>query len=101
MTLFLVLLACSGGKDSASGTADAANGATLYSNSCEGCHGADGTLGVDIGGSPAADLNVEVPEQSDDELTNVMIDGFGNMPSQFTDPQDAADCLAYLRETFP
>ena len=98
MVLVLALFACGDNKD-ASG--DAANGATLYGATCQGCHGADGKQGTVIGGAASSDLTVEVPEQSDSELTSVMLDGYEEMPSQFTDAQDAADCLAYLRETFP
>lgn len=102
ISIIIALLACSGGKDSGSdATGDATAGAEVYAGSCEGCHGADGTLGVEIGGTPATDLNTEVPEESDDELIDIILNGEGNMPAQSLSEQEAADCVAYLRETFP
>ncbi len=102
ISIIIALLACSGGKDSGSDlTGDATAGAEAYAGSCEGCHGADGTLGVEIGGSPSSDLNVEVPEKSDAELTDIILNGYDNMPAQSLSEQEAADCVAYLRETFP
>ena len=82
-------------------TGDAARGETLFS-SCAGCHGADGTGGFDIGGTLSADLTVRVPALTDEELSNIIKDGYGTaMPSQYTDAQDIADVIAYLRVTFP
>lgn len=106
--LFLMLPACSGSKDDTSGgddtssvTGDATSGETLFTDSCAGCHGSDGTGGLDIGGTPSADLTVEVPEKSDSELSDIIMNGYGSaMPSQYTDAQDVADVIAYLRATF-
>ena len=97
----LLFLACAGGKTDSSVTGDAANGETLFGN-CAGCHGADGTGGIDIGGTPSADLTAKVPALTDAELEDRIMNGFGTaMPSQYTDAQDVADVIAYLRETFP
>jgi mono/diheme cytochrome c family protein len=102
--LLLLAIACGGDKvnDDTSGiTGDATAGEALFS-SCAGCHGADGTGGIDIGGTASADLTVRVPALSDADLDGVIMDGFGTaMPSQYTDEQDVADVIAYLRATFP
>ena len=103
--LLLLALAC-GNKDQTADdtgaiTGDPANGETLFAN-CAGCHGATGEGGIDIGGTPSADLTVRVPAMTDAELEGVIADGFGSaMPSQYTDEQDIADVVAYLRQTFP
>lgn len=104
--LLLLALACGNKDQSADDTAavtgDPASGEALYSSSCSGCHGTDGAGGIDIGGTPSADLTVRVPALTDAELEGVIADGFGSaMPSQYTDAQDIADVVAYLRETFP
>jgi cytochrome c551 len=89
------LAACAGGgSDFSSG--DAAAGADVYASTCQSCHGEDGTAGV--GG--ASDLNVEVPEKSDDELAEIIQNGVGDMPAQNLDDTETADVIAYLRETF-
>ena len=92
--VLLLVLACG------PAAGDSANGETLYSNTCASCHGADGQLGVKVADVPSADLTLEVPDQTDAQLTDVMMSGYGQMGPQFTDTQDAADCLAYLRATF-
>ena len=119
MLTLLLAFACSGGsKDSGatdtstdSGTTgttgttvvgDAANGGTLFGGSCAGCHGPDGTGGIDIGGTLSADLTVKVPSLTDEELGDLIMNGFNTaMPPQYTDAQDVADVIAYLRATFP
>jgi mono/diheme cytochrome c family protein len=115
MLVLFLALGCSspsdketGGDTSATGddtsaavTGDAANGEALFS-SCAGCHNADGSGGVDIGGTPSADLRVRVPALSDSELSDRIMNGFGTaMPAQYSDAQDVADVIAYLRATFP
>jgi mono/diheme cytochrome c family protein len=96
MFVLMMLVACSGGKDSGGLVGDATNGEQVYTDTCAVCHGADGKLGS--GG--AADLTVEVPAQTDDQLTNVILNGYGDMAAQDVTDQEAADCVAYLRETF-
>ncbi len=110
MFLLILALGCSGtdsGDDTAGDgtgtdiTGDPAIGETLFA-ACAGCHGADGTGGIDIGGTPSADLTVKVPSLTDDELADRIMNGFGTaMPAQYTDSQDVADVIAHLRLTFP
>jgi mono/diheme cytochrome c family protein len=101
------MVACTGpsdsGKtdDSSTGGADVANGEALF-GSCAGCHGADGTGGIDIGGTPSTDLTVSVPAKTDAELEDIIKNGYGSaMPAQYSDAGEIADLIAYLRVTFP
>ncbi|MDP2307962.1 MAG: cytochrome c [Pseudomonadota bacterium] len=81
---------------------DSATGSELYIATCATCHRSDGVGGLDIGGTPSADLSVRVPALDDEALTTVISDGFGTaMPSQYTGTQDIADVIAFLRLSFP
>lgn len=109
MLHLLFTLGCTAGTDEDSGSkadtgtevvGDATNGETLYA-SCAGCHNADGSGGVDIGGTPSADHRVVVPAMTDAELEDAIKNGVGTaMPPQYSDAQDVADVIAYLRATF-
>lgn len=102
-TLVLALLVgCNGsGKDDTSGTGgDPTAGQAVYSTYCSACHGDDGKLGLETGGVASSDLTMEVPELSDDELHDVIMNGEGAMPAQTSDETEIADCIAYLRQTF-
>ncbi len=105
MLVFLLAMGCSGGEPD-TGTegeevvGDATAGAALY-DSCAGCHGDDGTLGTNISGTPSSDLTARVPAMTDAELAAQIEDGGSAMPSQYSDAQDIADVIGYLRETFP
>jgi mono/diheme cytochrome c family protein len=109
MLLFLGALACDGGDTGSAPkgydlpAGDAAAGGTVYTDNCSYCHGEDGKLGYEMGGVAASDLTVEVPEQSDDELATVSIEGYGEMPPILSadDLQGVADCIAYMRTVFP
>lgn len=104
MLLILMTIACSAGDKGDTGTVvvgDAASGAALYSATCAGCHGEDGMLGIDIGGTPSADLSVRVPAMEDDAIRDQIQNGGSAMPAQYSDPQDIEDVLAHLRATFP
>ena len=83
------------------GEPDPAVGKVIYDQTCDTCHGPDGKQGTLSGGTAAADLTVEVPDPSDDQLESITIDGFGDMPAQNVDPKDVPDLIAYLREQFP
>lgn len=93
------------GADAEAGTetgtieGDAARGEDLYA-ACTGCHGPDGAGGIDINGTLSTDLRAEIPEMTEAELEDVIKNGEGTMPPQYDDPQDIADVIAYLLETF-
>jgi mono/diheme cytochrome c family protein len=107
LLLVLALFGCTNdpGAEAEGGTeggivGDAAHGEDLYAG-CAACHGPDGAGGIDINGTLSADLREEIPEMTDAELENVIENGDGPaMPPQYDDPQDIADVMAYLRETF-
>jgi mono/diheme cytochrome c family protein len=92
MLSLLLLIACG---------PDLEAGAATYDASCAACHGADGKLGLETSGVAAADLTVEVPEKSDEALTDIILNGYGEMPPQGLDEARIVDLLGYLRETFP
>ena len=80
---------------------DPSNGQSVFSYQCVQCHNADGSGGIDVGGTSSADLRVRVPELADEYILAVLHDGTGTMPSQFgEDDSSAVDVLAYLRQTF-
>ena len=101
-------LACDGGDDGGGGacdrssgilglSADEANGATVFANTCgnSGCHGADG-----ISGS-APSLATAVPAETSDGLACILLAGEGSMPAQdHLSDQDLADVIAYVEATF-
>ena len=106
MLHLLLVLGCAGETTDTADTAgvvgDATVGAGHFTDTCAGCHGDDGTGGIDIGGTASADLTARVPALSDADLEDRIMNGFNTaMPAQFTDAQDVADVVAYLRETFP
>ena len=94
MLLLLSLFACA--DDARIGevldlTPDTEAGATLYAESCAGCHGEDAT------GGSGPDLVGEL-SHTDEHLLGYIIDGDGEMPSyaDWTD-QELADVMGYLR----
>jgi mono/diheme cytochrome c family protein len=92
--MLMLLIACS---DEPSTEA----GAEVYDRSCASCHGADGGAGVETNGIPAADLARWVPPLTDDQLADTILDGTGEMVAIPLDEVELADCIAYLRATFP
>ena len=66
----------------------------IFANSCSGCHGADG----DSGSSPQ--LSSVVPPLSDEELTDVIVNGVGSMPGGLVQEADVPALVSYLRDTF-
>ena len=69
-------------------------GQVTFENSCSGCHGADG----DSGSSPQ--LSSVVPPLSDEELTDVIVNGKGSMPGGLVQEADVPALVSYLRDTF-
>jgi disulfide bond formation protein DsbB len=123
IVLVLILAACSSSDDSgdtengdgattteaSGGSGDAANGATLYSGTCQACHGPDGD-GIDGLGKPlnpsefvqvqsdaelVAFLKVGRPASDPDNTTGVDMAPKGGNPS-LTD-EDLEDLVAHLR----
>jgi len=77
-----------------------AEGEAIYERTCENCHGADGTAGIQVDGVPAADLTVFVPKLSDDDLATIITTGIRAMPAQDLQGREVDDVIAYLRATF-
>jgi mono/diheme cytochrome c family protein len=92
--MLMVLIACSNEPS-------AEAGAEVYDRSCAPCHGDDGAAGVETNGIPAADLARWVPPLTDAQLTDTILDGTGEMVAVPLGEEDLADCIAYLRATFP
>lgn len=72
---------------------DAVAGADVWPT-CGACHGADGSGGI----GPAMDQ--EAADNSDTQLVDIMIYGYGDMAPVGLEDQDMADVLAYIRDTF-
>ena len=93
-------------------TGDPDNGKSTFQYQCAGCHGADGSGGLQIGGvadtgggvseaGVSANLKERLPELTDDRVLDVLWHGKGAMPGQFSEDDSAAlDVLAYLRTDF-
>jgi mono/diheme cytochrome c family protein len=77
-----------------------AEGEEVYGRTCENCHGADGTAGIQVDGVAAADLTVVVPQFSDDDLATIITEGIRAMPAQDLQGREVDDAIAYLRATF-
>jgi mono/diheme cytochrome c family protein len=77
-----------------------AEGEAIYGRTCENCHGADGTAGIQVDGVAAADLTVVIPAFSDGDLATVITEGIGAMPAQDLEGREVDDVIAYLRATF-
>ena len=77
-----------------------AEGEAVYGRTCENCHGADGTAGIQVDGVAASDLTVVVPAFSDDALAAFITTGVGAMPPQDLQGREVDDVIAYLRATF-
>lgn len=73
---------------------DATAGATVFADTCAVCHGESGEGGT----GPA--LTDEVPEKSDEELVDIIRNGYEEMAPVDLEDQEIADVLAYLRDTF-
>lgn len=98
LVMALGLMACNDKGDDTAGAGDivgdAAAGATVYNATCAACHGADGNVNE-------AKLTEEIPALTDDEIEDVILNGYDEMPPQGLTEQEVADVIAYLRETFP
>ena len=77
------------------------DGAVLFTQNCSPCHGKDGSGNTPVGKSmKAKDLrSAEVQKLTDAEITKIISDGKGNMPSfkaRFT-PADIAELVKHIR----
>lgn len=65
-------------------------------NSCSECHG-------NLDTNDFHQLSEKVPERTDEELSDVIVNGIGYMPALGGDlsEQNIADIIAFLRETYP
>ncbi len=76
------------------GEGDATNGATVYANSCAGCHGTSGE------GGSGPSMSSAVAEHSASAIANIAMNGEGSMPPVLSDSGDAADVAAYAVATW-
>jgi len=80
----------------------AQNGASLFKARCAGCHGADGAGNTSIGKSMhmRSLASPEVQKMSDKELTAMITDGKGAMPSYKDKLSEAQikDLVGYIRK---
>ncbi len=75
------------GEPSTEPAGDAANGETLVTTKCMGCHGSN----------PAIE---KAANMSDEELIDVLDNGKGYMPPQNLTEQEKLDVIAYLRQEY-
>ena len=73
---------------------DASAGGDVFQTNCSGCHGADGA------GVSGPNLNDRVPDLTDAEIVDTVINGVGSMPAIGVTDQEAADVLAYVTTEF-
>ena len=74
-------------------TGSAANGGPVYVRACQSCHDADGN-------GTSQPMSALVPAETDEGLADVVAGGNHVAASAMTD-QEAADLMAYLRQTWP
>lgn len=84
------------GDDTGGLVGDATAGETVFNDVCTACHGADG-LGSE-GYSPS--LADETLDLSDEEIRDVILNGYGEMPAQDMTEQEVADVIAYMNATY-
>ena len=80
-----------GGDD---GTTGGVDGATVYANSCAGCHGANGE------GVAGPDMVTAVQGLTAEDVADVALYGEGTMPAILTDPEEAAAVGEYSVSEF-
>ena len=72
---------------------NASNGGPVYVRACQSCHEADGS-------GEGMQMSSAVPADSDDQLAALVAGGTHVAATAMTD-QEAADLIAYLRQTWP
>ena len=91
MTFLLLAVACG---NTTLPVGDPVNGEALFAAHCASCHAADGT-----GGSGQNLVNI-VPSRTEQELTDTIQNGFGDMRATGLGDQDAADVVAWLIDSW-
>lgn len=86
--------------DAAGGEPDPANGESLYSTKCVGCHAASGLGEEETGVSGATNLQEYAPSASAATITDVILNGQGGMPPIGVTESEAADIAAYVKAQF-
>lgn len=79
---------CEGGTDSPSETTPR-TGQEIHDGMCMGCHSSNGIQ-----------LSDEIPDLSDAELEDIIINGTGSMPPQTMTEEELASLMTYLREQY-
>jgi mono/diheme cytochrome c family protein len=76
-----------------------ADGAAIYKTKCTPCHGADGSGQTPVGKNlKVRDLrSAEVQKLTDAEITKVLTDGKGKMPTSKLEAADIKSVIAYIR----
>lgn len=102
----LLLAGCGGGGESVTGRAgaDSANGKTLFSQTCGGCHvladaGTAGTIGPNLDNAFGYACKQGFDEETFYEVVRLQIDipaREGQMPADLVTGQDAVDVSAYV-----
>jgi len=97
------MMACTGKEDD-TGSSDTdtdtdtdsaeVDGATVFSDNCAACHGADGT------GGAGADLTAVVPGMTEEEVQDVVLNGSGNMGAISVSDDEAAAVATYVVDSF-
>jgi cytochrome c551 len=82
------------GTDSG-GDTGAPDGAALFATHCSSCHGADGRGGTERG------IDGDVPDLSDAEIIEIILNGKGDMSAIAVTEPEAAAIVAHLRTLFP
>ena len=68
---------------------DLANGESVHNSVCMNCHAQN------------QDIEHHVPEMTDEELSDLIQNGNGQMPATAVSGQDLIDLIAYLRAEYP
>jgi cytochrome c551 len=88
----IILGACSGGEEEATGETTTADAETITQQSCIGCHGQN------LGGGSAPSLTEVGAKYSEDEIKDIIINGQGGMPGGLLDDAKAEVVAQWLAE---
>jgi cytochrome c551 len=88
----IILAACGGGEEEATGETTTADAETITQQSCIGCHGQN------LGGGSAPPLTEVGAKYSKDEIKDIIINGQGGMPRGLLDDEKAEVVAQWLAE---